>query len=88
MPSYREGFPNTPMEAGAMGLPNIVTDINGSREIVVNGENGLIVPPRMVQPLYDAMREKMKANARRMIEARFEKSFVQGCLLEYYNEIM
>ncbi len=36
-PSYREGFPNTVIEAGAMGLPCIVTDINGSREIIVNG---------------------------------------------------
>lgn len=97
MPSYREGFPNTPMEAGAMGLPNIVTDINGSREIVVDGENGLIVPPRTVQPLYeamermltdDAMREKMKQKARPMIESRFERSFVQGCLLDFYKEIM
>ena len=35
-PSYREGFPNTVLEAGAMGLPQIVTDINGSREIIVN----------------------------------------------------
>ena len=35
MPSYREGFPNTVLEAGAMGLPSIVTDINGSREIVI-----------------------------------------------------
>ena len=35
-PSYREGFPNTVMEAGAFDLPSIVTDINGSREIVVN----------------------------------------------------
>lgn len=97
MPSYREGFPNTPMEAGAMGLPNIVTDINGSREIVVDGENGLIVPPRTVQPLYeamermltdDALREKMRRNARPMIEARFEKGFVQGCLIAFYKEIM
>lgn len=97
MPSYREGFPNTPMEAGTMGLPNIVTDINGSREIVVDGENGLIVPPRTVQPLYDAMermitddalREKMQKNARPMIESRFEKGFVQDCLLEFYKEIM
>lgn len=97
MPSYREGFPNTPMEAGALGLPNIVTDINGSREIVVDGENGLIVPPRTVQPLYDAMermvtdtamREKMQKNARPMIESRFEKTFVQDCLIEYYKEIM
>lgn len=97
MPSYREGFPNTPMEAGALGLPNIVTDINGSREIVVDGENGLIVPPRTVKPLYDAMermmtdevlRNKIKNNARPMIETRFEKGFVQDCLLEFYNEIM
>ena len=35
-PSYREGFPNTVLEAGAMGLPCIVTDINGSREIITN----------------------------------------------------
>ncbi len=97
MPSYREGFPNTPLEAGAMGLPNIVTDINGAREIVVNEENGLIVPPRTVQPLYDAMermltddamREKMQQNARPMIESRFEKGFVQGCLIAFYKEIM
>lgn len=97
MPSYREGFPNTPMEAGAMGLPNIVTDINGSREIVVDGKNGLIVPPRTVQPLYDAMErmlndndmyKRMKQNARPMIESRFEKGFVQRCLLDFYEEIM
>lgn len=97
MPSYREGFPNTPMEAGAMGLPNIVTDINGSREIIVDGENGLIVPPRTVPSLYEAMermvtdttmREKMQKNARPMIESRFEKSFVQDCLINYYKEIM
>ena len=35
-PSYREGFPNTVLEAGAMGLPCIVTDINGSREIITD----------------------------------------------------
>lgn len=97
LPSYREGFPNTVIEAGAMGLPSIVTDINGSREIIVNGENGLIVPPCTVQPLYDAMermmnnkdlREKLQRNARPMIESRFEKSFVQGCLMEFYNEVI
>ena len=35
-PSYREGFPNTVIEAGAMGLPCIVTDVNGSREIITD----------------------------------------------------
>ena len=97
MPSYREGFPNTVMEAGAMGLPSIVTDINGSREIIVDGENGLIVPPQTVQPLYDAMermmndkelREKMQQNARPMIASRFERGFVQGCLMEFYDEVL
>lgn len=97
MPSYREGFPNTVMEAGAMGLPSVVTDINGSREIIIHGENGLIVPSKDADALYDAMkkmlldtstREKMAANARPLIDSRFEKSFVQGCLLKFYEEII
>lgn len=96
MPSYREGFPNTVMEAGAMGLPSIVTDINGSREIIINGENGIIVPPKNTDALYLAMkqmivnvceRKKMAANSRALIASRFEKRFVQNCLIDYYNEI-
>lgn len=43
-PSYREGFPNVPMEAGAMELPCIVTNINGCNEIIIDGENGVIIP--------------------------------------------
>ena len=42
-PSYREGFPNVPLEAGALGLPAIVTNINGSNEIVEDGVNGKII---------------------------------------------
>lgn len=97
MPSYREGFPNTVLEAGALGLPQIVTDINGSREIIEDGKNGLIVPSKTVKPLYDAMeriindsslRDELRRNARPMIESRFEKSFVQECLINYYKEIL
>lgn len=97
MPSYREGFPNTVMEAGAMGLPSVVTDINGSREIIIHGENGLIVPSKNVGALYEAMkqmvedvstREKMAIKARPLINSRFEKSFVQGCLIKFYEEIL
>ncbi len=97
MPSYREGFPNTVMEAGAMGLPSIVTDINGSREIIIHDENGLIVPSKNADALYEAMkqmvedasaRERMAANARPLIDSRFEKSFVQGCLIKFYEEIL
>lgn len=96
-PSYREGFPNVVLEAGAMGLPSIVTDINGSREIVVEGKNGVIVPPRDADALYAAMMRfvqqprqvaQMAANAREMIASRFEKSFVEQCLFDYYKEIL
>lgn len=97
LPSYREGFPNTPMEAGALGLPNIVTDINGAREIIVHEENGLVIPSKDAKALHDAMeriltddelREKIKKNARKMIGDRFEKGFVRKCLYDYYDELL
>lgn len=97
LPSHREGFPNVVIEAGAMGLPSIVTDINGSREIIHNGENGLIVPVKNANALYEAMKHlaetpeeirTMAANARPMIASRFEQSFVRQCLKDYYKEIL
>lgn len=97
LPSHREGFPNVVIEAGAMGLPSIVTDINGSQEIIHNGENGLIVPSKNADALYEAMKQlaetpedirAMAANARPMIASRFEQSFVRQCLKDYYKEIL
>jgi glycosyltransferase involved in cell wall biosynthesis len=96
-PSYREGFPNVVIEAGAMGLPSIVTDINGSREIIENEKNGLIVPPRDEQALFDAMkwmvehpdeRQLMVGHARPMVASRYEQGFVRKCLKEYYKDIL
>lgn len=96
-PSYREGFPNVVIEAGAMELPSIVTDINGSREIIEHGKNGVIVPPRDEQALYDAMkwivehsneRKRMAENARPMVVSRYEQGFVRQCLKDYYKEIL
>lgn len=96
-PSYREGFPNVVLEAGAMGLPSIVTDINGSREIVSQGENGIIVPPRDKDTLYGAMEQmlidkaatkRMAEQARSMIASRFERGYVCKCLYDFYDEIM
>jgi len=96
-PSYREGFPNTVIEAGAMDLPCIVTDINGSREIISQGENGIIIPSKNEEQLYKAMkqmitdensRKQMTGNARKMIADRFEQSFVRQCLYDYYEEIL
>lgn len=96
-PSYREGFPNTVLEAGAMGLPSVVTDINGSREIIIEGFNGLIIPPRDEQALFEAMtemlettekRKEMATNARPLIAQRFEASFVRACLYDFYRRIL
>lgn len=96
LPSYREGFPNTVMEAGVMDLPCVVTDINGSREIIENGKNGVIVPSKDVDTLYLAMKEMLEnkekrslyvSNARKMIAERFEQGFVRKCLYEFYEEI-
>ncbi len=95
-PSYREGFPNVVLEAGAMELPSIVTDINGSREIIEEGVNGVIVPPRDESALYEAMEDmvthpekvsKMSAKSRPMIAARYEQSFVRMNLKHFYSEL-
>lgn len=94
--SYREGFPNVVIEAGAMGLPQIVTDINGAREIIIEGENGIIVPSKNINALYDAMkcmtnadyRNSLAKNARKLIASRYEQGFVRQCLYDFYDEIL
>ena len=97
LPSYREGFPNVVIEAGAMGLPSIVTDINGSREIISDGKNGIIVPSRDAYALYTAMArfieepnitKELSQSARTMIADRFEQSFVHRCQRDYYKDII
>lgn len=96
-PSYREGFPNVVIEAGAMGLPSIVTDINGSREIIIEGRNGTIIPPHNADKLFEAMKmfvtlqdriNNMKPDCRRLIESRYEQGYVRRCLLDYYKSII
>lgn len=96
-PSYREGFPNVVMQAGAMGLPSIVSDINGCNEIIVDGENGHIIPVKNVESLQKAMESflenknyisRLKNNARPMIQNRYEQSVVWNALLKEYNFLL
>lgn len=96
-PSYREGFPNVVIEAGAMGLPSIVTDINGSREIIIGGENGVIIPSKDEEALYKAMKRfvehpeevaAMAAKARPLIASRYEQGYVRQCLYDFYHEVL
>lgn len=95
-PSYREGFPNVVLEAGAMGLPSIVTDINGSNEIISHGENGVIIPVKNKEALLQVMMtfvtdnklvSSLAVNARPMIASRFEKNFLWNEVLEEYMRI-
>lgn len=96
-PSYREGFPNVVLQAGAMGLPSIVTDINGCNEIIEEGVNGVIIPPRNVEKLYEAMKRfvehrnteapEMARKARSVIVERFEQHKVWEALLAEYQSL-
>lgn len=68
LPSHREGWPRSPMEASAMGVPVVVTDIRGCREVVVPGETGLMVPVQDADALAEATLQLLKdpERARRM----------------------
>ena len=94
-PSYREGFPNVVLQAGSMGLPSIVTDINGCNEIIINEYNGLIIRPKNITDLENAMLrmfhdteilKKCSSNSRSLIIRKFEqKKYWQSLLSEYNN---
>ena len=93
-PSYREGFPNVVLQAGAMDLPCIVTDISGSNEIIVQDLNGIIIPIKNKKAIFDALkvmllddelRNKCTNNASRLICSRYEQSLVWNSLLEQYQ---
>jgi glycosyltransferase involved in cell wall biosynthesis len=96
-PSYREGFPNVVMQAGAMELPCIVSNINGCNEIVVEGLNGIIIPVKNDDAIRSAMircvedkvfYEQLKVNARIMIADRYEQKVVWDALLSEYKDLL
>lgn len=97
LPSYREGFGMVLLEAGAMGLPCITTNISGCNEIVIQGENGEIIPPRDEKALYEKMKDwvvhkdklaYMSSHARSFVENRFDKKTVWLKLLDEYNRLL
>lgn len=95
-PSYREGFPNVVMQAGAMGLPSIVSDINGCNEMITEGLNGKIIPSKNVDSLTNAIlsfltepikTKEMARNARSVIQKKYEQNVVWNALLEEYKSM-
>lgn len=93
-PSHREGFPNVVLQAGAMGLPSIVSDINGCNEIISNNKNGIIIPAKDQQAIYDAMKtilnpkvcQQLQSSSRTTIEANYKQEKVWDALLEEYRK--
>jgi len=91
-PTYREGFPNVVMQAGAMALPAIVTNINGCNEIIVEGQNGTIIPVKDRRSICKAMHEFLNGDfndssevCRKMIVDRYEQSVIWRALITEYK---
>lgn len=96
LPSYREGMPNVVMQAGALNRPCIVTNINGSNEIIIEGKNGNIVPRKDPQALYKMMKaycddsdkvKEMGRNARELIMTRYRRQDLWDALLKEYQSL-
>lgn len=96
-PSYREGFPNVVMQAGAMELPSIVSNINGCNEIIIDNINGQIIPVKNKQVLFSSMFEivnnkelcsRLQNKSREMIVSRYEQTYVWNCILEEYKKLI
>lgn len=92
LPSWREGMPRSIIEAMAMELPVVATDIRGCREEVIHGESGFIVPPRDGNSLYMAL-EELLSHPEKAVEfgkagrKRAEKEFSEELVLDRQLEI-
>jgi len=94
-PSYREGFPNVPMQAGAMHLPMILSDINGCNEIVNHGVTGILVKPKSENDLYAAMRlirrdeelrQRLATNCFEQIRSNYvQQTIWENLRIEYHS---
>lgn len=97
LPSHREGFPRSPMEASAMGVPCVVTDIRGCREAVVHGRNGYLTPlgdgDALAAAILELLTNKEKArqmgqNGRQMAEELFDEQLVFARVKAEYARLL
>lgn len=95
--AYGEGVPKTLLEAAACGLPIVTTNAPGCREVVTDGFNGYLVPPKDVNALAGALlqlihdpvlRAKQGKASRRLAEAEFRIENICRQTLEIYRELM
>jgi glycosyltransferase involved in cell wall biosynthesis len=95
-PSYSEGVPKSLLEAAAIGVPMVATDVPGCREVVVEGVTGLLVPPRDPEALAKALarlatepelRASMRLAARTVAVEEFDVRSVIARTLEVYRRV-
>lgn len=97
LPSYREGLPKGLIEAAACALPLVTTDVPGCREVVTDGVDGLLIPPRNAEALARAIARlqddpalavRLGAAAREKALARFDERIVVADTLAVYRELL
>ncbi|MGQ9922246.1 MAG: glycosyltransferase family 4 protein, partial [Desulfobacca sp.] len=97
LPTRREGFPNTPLEAAAMQLPVVATNVDGCVEAVADGVTGLLVPPRDGAALAAAistlladpqLRQDMGRRGRERVLQDFQPRRIWQALLDNYQTLL
>lgn len=97
LPSYREGLPKSLLESLAMGLPCVATDVPGCREAVIDGVNGILVPPRESMALAEAidfliknpaLRQRYGRVSREMAIEHFSRDIVNRDTLALYKQLL
>lgn len=98
LPSYREGMPRSLLEAAAMGLPAVATDVPGCRHIVTHGVNGLLCQARSANALHDTLNELLAmsdgqrhalgAAGRSRVEVEFDEQIVVRAALDVVSDVL
>ncbi|MBK9206884.1 MAG: glycosyltransferase family 4 protein [Anaerolineales bacterium] len=97
LPSFGEGIPTVLLEAAACGRPIVTTDVPGCRDVVQDGVNGLLVPPRDSQALAaalltllgnESLRSQMGRAGRQLIVERFSNQHVHKNTLTVYRQLL
>jgi len=97
LPSYREGLPNSLLEAASCGRPIVTTNVPGCRDVVIDGDNGLLVEARDVNALADALerlivdpalRAAMGQSGRERVLKEFSQEKIVAQVLKHYDEVL
>jgi len=96
LPSYREGLPTVLLEAMSCGLPILATDVRGNRDLITNGKNGLLIPPKDPRKIAETilkllndkkLMEQLGNNARKTIIKNYTWNAVSNKFLKFYESL-